>query len=122
MAYLSKIGVDSIFHGQGLRHYDFRIGKRLSKNDHIIFWEKPQKPVWMKQKEYDSCPDEIEIREFEVTENVYIITFLNAKKYHKRKFASIYERRLEVEINLRSIKVVMNMDMLSCKTPDIVKK
>lgn len=122
MADLNKIGADGIFRGQGQRHYDFRSGERLGKNDHIVFWEKPYKPAWMTQKEYDSYPDKIQVREFKVAGNVYVTTFLNAKKYHKKELASIYERRWDVEINLKSIKAIMNMDMLSCKTPDMVKK
>ncbi len=122
MADLNKIGADGIFRGQGQRHYDFRSGVRLGKNDHIVFWEKPYKPTWMAQKEYDSYPDKIQVREFKVAGNVYVTTFLNARKYHKKELASIYERRWDVEINLKSIKATMNMDMLSCKTPDMVKK
>src|SRR5436853_1875353 len=51
MADLKKIGADGIFRGQGQRHYDFRSGKRLGKNDHIVYWEKPYKPAWMSQEE-----------------------------------------------------------------------
>ncbi|OGT44026.1 MAG: hypothetical protein A3F13_06790 [Gammaproteobacteria bacterium RIFCSPHIGHO2_12_FULL_40_19] len=122
MADLNKMGADGIFRGQGQRHYDFRSGERLGKNDHIVFWEKPYKPAWMTQKEYDSYPDKIQIREFKVAGNVYVTTFMNAKKYNKKELTSIYERRWDVEINLKSIKAIMNMDMLSCKTPDMVKK
>jgi len=122
MADLSKIGADGIFLGQGQRQYDFRSGECLGKNDHIVFWKKPYKPSWMTQKEYDSYPDKIRVREFKVAGNVYVTTFLNANKYHKKELASIYERRWDVEINLKSIKAIMNMDMLSCKTPDMVKK
>lgn len=122
MADLNKIGSDGIFRGQGQRHYDFRSGERLGKNDHVVFWEKPYKPAWMAQDKYDSYPDKIQVREFKVAGNVYVTTFLNAKKYHKKELASIYGRRWDVEINLKSIKAIMNMDMLSCKTPDMVKK
>lgn len=122
MADLNKIGADGIFRGQGQRHYDFRSGERLGKNDHTVLWGKPYKPAWMAQKEYDSYPDKIQVREFKVAGNIYVTTFLNAKKYHKKELASIYERRWDVEINLKSIKAIMNMDMLSCKTPDMVKK
>ena len=76
----------------------------------------------MAQKEYDVYPDKIQVREFKVAGNVYVTTFLNARKYHKKELASIYERRWDVEINLKSIKATMNMDMLSCKTPEMVKK
>ena len=122
MADLIKIGADGIFRGQGQRHYDFRSGERLGENDHIVSWEKPYKPAWMTQDEYDFYPDKIKIREFKVAGNVYVTTFMNAKKYHKKELSSIYERRWDVEINLKSIKAVMNMDMLSCKTPEMVKK
>lgn len=112
MADLKKIGADGIFRGQGQRHYDFRTGERLGKNDHIVNWRKPQKPEWMSQKEYDAYPDEMRIREFKVAGKVYVTTFLNDKKYHKKELAKIYEMRWHVEINLKSIKAIMNMDML----------
>jgi hypothetical protein len=122
MADLKKIDADGIFRGQSQRHYDFRSGERLGKNDHIVFWEKPYKPAWMTQSKYDSYPDNIQVREFKVGGNIYVTTFLNARKYHKKELANIYERRWDVEINLKSIKAIMNMDMLSCKTPSMVKK
>lgn len=122
MADLKKIGADGIFRGQSQRNYDFRTGQRLGKRDHIVNWEKPQKPGWMEQKKYDAYPDNISIREFKVSGNVYVTTFLEPKKYHKQELVQIYKRRWEVEINLRSIKSIMNMDMLSCKTPEMVKK
>ena len=122
MADLKKVGADGIFRGQGQRHYDFRTGVRLGKNDHIVNWKKPQKPEWMSQAEHDAYPEQISVREFKVAGNVYVTTFLNSKKYHKKELAKVYEMRWHVEINLRSIKAIMNMDMLSCKTPEMVRK
>lgn len=122
MADLNRIGADGIFRGHVQRNYDFRSGERLGKNDHIVFWKKPRKPAWMTQEEYGFYPDKIQVREFKVAGNIYVTTFLNSRKYHRNELASIYQRRWEVEINLKSIKTIMNMDMLSCKTPDMVKK
>src|SRR3989338_8319723 len=122
MSSLGMIGADGIFRGQSQRHYDFRTGEYLEKNDHIATWRKPAKPKQMSQEEYDSHPDEIRIREFKIDGNVYVTTFLNYKKYHKKELATIYKRRWEVEINLKSIKSIMQMDMLSCKTPDMITK
>jgi len=122
MADIKKIGADGIFKGQAQRHYDFRSGTRLDKNDHVVYWEKPNRPQWMSQEDYDAYPDRILVREFKVSGNVYITTFLNANKYHKKELASIYRCRWHVEINLKYIKSVMNMDMLTCKTPDMVRK
>ena len=122
MCDLKHIGADGIFRGHAQRHYDFRSGIRLGKNDHVVGWIKPSKPEWMTQKQYAAYPAEIQVREFKVNGNVYVTTFVNARKYHKQTLAKIYERRWDVEINLKSIKATMNMDFLSCKTPEMVRK
>ena len=122
MADLRKTGADGIFRGQSQRHYDFRTGSSLGKNEHIVFWSKPKKPNWMSQTEYDAYPEKIQIREFKVNGNIYVTTFLDPKKQHKKELAKIYKLRWHIEINLNSIKTIMNMDMLSCKTPEMVRK
>jgi len=122
MCDLKRISADGIFRGHSQRNYDFRTGIRLDKNDHIMKWRKPAKPEWMTDEQYEFYPNEIAIRELKVNGNVYVTTLLNSKKYHKKELAQIYERRWDVEINLKSIKTVMNMDFLSCKTPKMVRK
>lgn len=113
---------DGIFRGQSQRHYDFRTGRILGKKDHIITWRKPSKPAWLDQETYDAYPEEIQIREFKVNGIVYVSTFLNAKKYPKKELATIYKLRWHIEMNLKSLKAIMNMDMLSCKTPEMIRK
>lgn len=115
-------GADGVFRGQSQRHYDFRKGIFLGKKDHLVDWKKPPKPDWMEQATYDAYPDYIQIREFKVAGNVYITTFLDPKKYHKKELQKLYQQRWQIEINLKSIKAVMKMDMLSCKSPAMVKK
>jgi hypothetical protein len=122
MSDLKTIGADGIFQGQSQRHYDFRKGIHLGKKDHVVCWKKPKKPEWMTQEKYDLYPEEISVREFKVSGKIYVTTFLDEKKYPKRELAKIYERRWEIEINLRSLKTIMDMDMLSCKTPEMVRK
>jgi len=122
MADLKKIGADGIFKGQSQRHYDFRKGTRLGKNDHIINWKKPTKPDWMDKISYDNYPEEMCVREFKVAGHVYVTTFLDGKKYPKKELAQIYKMRWGIEINLRSLKTIMRMEMLSCKTPEMVRK
>jgi hypothetical protein len=122
MADLKKIGADGIFRGQSQRNYDFRKREQLGKKDHKVNWKKPAKPEWMDEKQYIDYPEQIEIREFKVAGEVYVTTFLDANKYDKKELAKIYKMRWGVEIDLRSIKSVMNMEMLSCKTPEMVRK
>lgn len=115
-------GADGIFRGHAQRSYDFRKGIALGKKDHIVVWGKPQKPEWMTQEIYDVYPNEIKVREFKVNGNIYVTTLLQHQKYNKKELAKIYELRWQLEINLKSIKETMNMDMLSCKTPEMVRK
>jgi hypothetical protein len=115
-------GADGIFRGQAQRLYDFRKGECLDKKDHIVSWKKPKKPEWMAQESYDTYPDQMRVREFKVDGKVYVTTLLDNKKYHKKELARIYEIRWHLEINLKSIKETMDMDMLSCKTPEMVRK
>ena len=119
---LQRRGADGIFRGQGQRNYDFRKGERLGKNDHIVSWKKPSRPEWMSREEYVAYPSEIRIREFKLSGSLYVTTFLSHKEYRKNDLVEVYKRRWEVEINLRNIKSTMKMDMLSCKSPGMVKK
>jgi hypothetical protein len=47
---------------------------------------------------------------------------MNAKKYHKKELAELYTQRWLIELDFRSLKTHMKMDMLRCKSPDMVKK
>ncbi len=60
---LMKMGVDVCFRKHQARHTDFRKGRRLGKNDHIVSWKKGTRPEWMSKEEYAALPDEIVLRE-----------------------------------------------------------
>lgn len=122
VADLHAKGVDGIFRGLTQRNYDFRRGKRLGTNDHIVRWAIPPKPSWMDQQAYDSYPKEIEVRELRMGKKIYVTTLINHKNYPKKKLYAAYRMRWQVEINLRSLKTIMGMDMLVCKSPDMVRK
>jgi len=93
------------------------------KKDHIITWEKlKKKPVWMSDAEYQALPEEIRIREFSVGGIVYVTTLLDDKKYPKKELATLYKERWSIELDFRSIKTNMGMEMLRCKTAEMVKK
>jgi len=113
---------DGIFKAHIQRYYDFRKGEFLGKKDHIVYWKKPSKPEWMDNVTYEKYPDKIKIREFKVDGNIYVTTLFDDKKYHKKELANTYKLRWQVEINLKCIKEIMNMEMLSCKTPEMVIK
>ncbi len=51
-------GIDIVVRKHQARRTDFRTGKRLGKDDHLIFWTRPQRPKWMSVAQYATLPDE----------------------------------------------------------------
>ncbi len=49
-------------------------------------------------------------------------TLLDVKKYPKKELATLYKERWLIELDFRSIKTNMKMEMLRCKSADMVKK
>ena len=124
-------GVDGVFRMHQCRKVDFRRGLRLGVLDHVVSWAKPSCPDWMDRATYDQIPDRIAVRElrvrveqagFRVDELVLVTTLLDATAYTKEDVAGLYFRRWNIELDLRSIKVDMQMDVLRCMSPGMVEK
>lgn len=102
---------------------DFRRGQRLGAKDHIIYMIKPKKrPVWMGEIAFAELPDIITVREFSVKGVVYVTTLLNAKTHPKKALAELYQQRWKIELDFRTIKTHMGMEMLRCQTAEMVEK
>jgi hypothetical protein len=125
-------GVDSLFRQHQLRRIDFRTGRRLGHEDHVITMKKPaQRPEWMNQAAYEQMPEELTVRElrigvcqrgFRVRSLVLVTTLLDAQLYNKQELARAFRFRWHVELDLRAIKQTMKMSVLRCKTPPLVRK
>ena len=123
IALLQASGIPVLFPIHARKKVDFSLGVRLGAKDHLIEWLKPKrKPVWMSQQAYNDLPEAITIREFAVNGRIYVSTLLNAKSFHKQELAMLYKQRWKIELDFRSIKTNMGMEMLRCKTPDMVRK
>jgi hypothetical protein len=124
-------GVDTLTRMHHRRHVDFRRGRRLGITDHLVTWDKPQRPDWMDPATYAAMPDHLTIRElkirldipgFRIDELVLATTLLDPQVYRKEELATLYLQRWHVELDLRSIKIVMQMDVLRCKSAAMVEK
>jgi hypothetical protein len=116
-------GVHVLFQNHAQRRPDFRRGKKLGPRDHLIEWNKPpRKPVWMSDEQYRELPEVLQIRELAVDGIVYVTTLMDAKEYGRHQLAELYAQRWTVELDLRSIKTNMGMEMLRCKSRDMVEK
>jgi hypothetical protein len=114
-----------------LRKADFRRGERLAAGDHVVEWQRPVKPEWMTQDVYDQMPQSIKIREvevavaqpgFRVRSLVVVTTLLDAEEFTRDDIAQLYRGRWLAELDIRSIKITLNMDVLRCKTPAMVRR
>jgi DDE family transposase len=127
---LKQRGVDIVVRKHQLRATDFRTGQRLGPEDHLVVWTKPQRPTWMSKAEYAALPESLTMREvrvrveqrgFRTRELIVVTTLLDAKQYPAAEIARLYRRRWQAELNLRSLKIVLQMDHLRCKTPHRVR-
>jgi Transposase DDE domain len=131
VALLQLLGVDVAFRKHHLRHTDFRRGRRLGHNDHVVTWDKPPRPKWMDQATYDALPEKLALREVRgkvdrpgcrVKELVIVTTLLDDDSYPRDHILELYHERWHAELDLRSIKIQMKMDPMRCQTPEMVRK
>jgi DDE family transposase len=130
IALLAERKVDVVVRKHQLRPTDFRSGWRLGKDDHLVRWPKPPRPDWMTPEQYARLPDELELREvrvhvrqkgFRTRRLLVVTTLMDAEEYPAEEIGALYRRRWQAELHLRSIKTVLQMDHLRCKTPDRVR-
>jgi hypothetical protein len=132
IAALQARGVDVVVRLHQCRSADFRRGRRLGIQDHLVIWTKPkQVPDWMTRVEYDAMPAQLTIREFyvrvadktkRVRSLVVVTTLLDAKTYRAKALGDLYRQRWHAELDLRSLKTQMQMDVLRTRSPEMVRK
>ena len=122
IAELQKKGVDVIFQIHASRQIDFRKGTSLGENDHIVVWKRPNKKPWMTKEEHQAFPETITVRETNIDGKVIVSTFLDPIDMTKADIKDLYSDRWSIEVDLCSIKDTMQMSMLRCKTPSMVRK
>lgn len=128
---LQSRGVHAVSQLQIMRTADFRKGKRLGKGDHIVKWFKPSYIRSLDWKTQRSLPESIRVRECRVVVRqagfrakviVVVTTMLDPKECTREDLAELYLQRWNAELDLRSIKTTMQMEVLRCKTPELVRK
>lgn len=131
MALMLRRKVDSVVRLHQSRHTDFRRGRVVGVYDHIVKWSKPRRPPGLRSSDYELLPDELTVRElryrvetegFRTRSITLATTLLDSKAYTTEALSELYFRRWEVELDFAHIKTTMKMDVLRCKTPDMVRK
>ena len=128
---LKQRGIDSVTRLHHCRRVNFRRGKRLGKGDHIVEWPKPSFIRSMNWQDFKALPELLTIREIRVQVRqpgfrsrsmIVVTTLLDAQEITACDLAALYRARWNAELDLRSLKQTMQMDILRCKTPELVRK
>jgi hypothetical protein len=110
---------------------DFRRGRRLGPDDHLVTWIRPARPPWMSEDLYARIPQTMTLRElrFHVTvpgrrvETLTVVTSLtDAEAYPPEEIATLYGYRWNAELDIRDIKQTLGLDHVRCKTPNMVRR
>lgn len=125
-------GVDSVMRLHARRGAGVRELEKLGKGDHLVEWIKTGKnPDWISREDWQQMPDTLIVRHitfkvlvpgFRTREVTVATTLLDPKKYPAAAFAELYRRRWQAELYLRDLKTTMGMDILRCKTPEMIFK
>ena len=123
VAQLIEAGVDVLLKQHGSRHTDFRRGRRLGVRDHVVHWPKPHtRPGWMTREQYNAFPAQICMREVKVGGRILVTTMRDAAAVNKAELHALYRRRWNIELAFGSLKTTLGMDVLRCRTPQMIEK
>ncbi len=134
VATLKTQGVDTVFRRHARRKLlcPSEAEKVLSKEDLIIRSIRPvQRPKHMRLEEYAALPKSILLRQITFTvehpgfrpETITVTTTLTDEKaYPVEKIKAMYLRRWQIEVSLRDLKSTMGLEILRCKSPEMILK
>ena len=132
MASLAKRGVDSVLRLHQQRAVDFRRGKVLGPDDRLVSWEKPSQrtEVWS-EEEFAALHETLTLRlirlrvaaqGFRTRTVVLVTTLTDAELYPADALRELYGERWQVELHFAQIKTILAMDVLRCKSPEMIER
>lgn len=132
IAALQARGVDVVLRLHQARTADFRRGRRLGREDHVVTWTKPVHiPDWMSRAAYEAMPAQLTVRELRVRvrdrtkrvrDLVIVTTLADQATSPADELGELFRQRWHAELDLRALKTDMRMEMLRTKSPEMVRK
>ncbi len=126
---LCQRGIDLVARAQYDRTGSWAVASR-PHGDEILVWQRPNKPHGMTGEQYRTYPKQLVMRQVTVdardknnrVKQFKVVTTILDNSIDGTQIGDLYERRWDGEVDLRSIKSTMQMDILRCKTPEMVHK
>ena len=125
-------GVGAEFIGRSARKIDGRKRlRRLGLNDWLVQWKKPSQPsALLSQDQWKSVPAQLTVRivrgslarpGFRQRQVTLVTTLLDPKLYPASQILQAYLRRWRLELCFDDLKTTLQMEMLSCQSPQMVR-
>jgi hypothetical protein len=122
----------AVFRVKGKLRRDFRRGQRLSRDERRVQWHKPaRRATTVSPEEWARLPElltlrlarcRLEVRGFRTRQVILVTTLLDSGKYPPAALGQLYYRRWTMELSLRNLKTTLQMEHLSCKTPENLER
>lgn len=134
MAQLLARGVFGVFRLHQKRKVDFRKGLRLGRGDVITVWTRPAQwlaSCGLSRDEFEQLPATLRVRLVRITHAikgfrnrtiVVATTLLDPVETPADEIRALYRCRWTAELNLRSLKTHLGMEVLRSKSVEVVAK
>lgn len=133
MARLLERGVFCVFRLHQARSHDLRGGRRLGPDDRRVTWTRPRwtESFGVTREEFDALPETMDVRLVRITHAprgfrsrtiVVATTLTDPVETPADQIRSLYRDRWTAELNFRSLKGPLGMDILRGCSVDVVVK
>jgi hypothetical protein len=133
LARLRQRGVDGIYRLHKARKASGN-AKRLGPGDQLVVWHRPLswlQSMGISRKAFDRLPEQMTLRQIRVTgapkgfrsqKIVVVTTLLDPHEAPADEIRQLYRDRWMIELNFRSIKSSLGMDVLRGQSVDVITK
>jgi hypothetical protein len=142
LALLQARGVQAVCRVNRARRIDLREGRRLGKHDRLMTWQRPagtsrsspQRVAGgdLAAERMAELPATLTVRVVRITTQCrrawrqrrieLVTTLLDPSAYPPAALSELYQQRWLAELSLRSLKTTLGMDILRCKSPEMIRK
>lgn len=130
MAACRARGVEVVMKNHHKRNDHPRGARKLGRGERLVVWSRPPRPQWMSEEDYQRQPESVAMRLVDVTvarpgyratSFCVATTILENDVYTRAWISSVYNSRWIVELDLRSLKCSLGIDILRAKSPEMVR-
>jgi len=124
--------LDGVYRLHQRRPTDLRRGTRLGPGDHWISWTKPRiLPRGISAEEWSRVPETLTVRHVQVAIDIpgfrsrilnLVTTLMDPAAFPAAELAALYRNRWMAELNLRSLKTTLRMEVLKAQSVVMIRK